>query len=161
MVCDVLQAMKTSVGGLNIFLAANYDWIVKQAVPPDDYVAFIKSFAGVLFKLYVKQYESEHKNEIVFDEKEDKVKKGYSYVEMPTIVLITVPKASCVVSFSDVSSEANGVSLPRHRSSPLRSVACGAGMIEPAAEAKCCVFNDAVKDLAQKWKTSMRKLVVS
>lgn len=47
-----------------------------------------------MFDLYVKQYTSEYAKEMEFTEDLGKIKIGYAYVEMPTVILFTVPPAS-------------------------------------------------------------------
>lgn len=49
MFCDTLKQFNTTVAGLNIFLAAGEDWVVKQSLSPEEFSAFIRSFAVSAF----------------------------------------------------------------------------------------------------------------
>ncbi|EJW71367.1 hypothetical protein WUBG_17727, partial [Wuchereria bancrofti] len=48
----------------------------------------------VLHGLYVKQYTLERTKEVEFTDDLEKIKSDYAYVEMPIIILFTIPIAS-------------------------------------------------------------------
>ncbi|VDK86716.1 unnamed protein product [Litomosoides sigmodontis] len=92
-VCDALTNISMKIAGLKIFMAIGEDWIVKRSITPQDFTSFITKFAGVLYKLYAEQYNVEHRKKVELTEDLERMKNGYAYVEMPTIILFTIPAA--------------------------------------------------------------------
>uniref|UniRef100_A0A915Q021 Uncharacterized protein n=1 Tax=Setaria digitata TaxID=48799 RepID=A0A915Q021_9BILA len=91
---DALTHILINVAGLKIFLAVGEDWITKKSMVPEEFTSFIKRFARTLYELYVKQYTLEHGKEMELTDDLEKVEKGYAYVEMPMLILFTVPPVS-------------------------------------------------------------------
>ncbi|KAK6114588.1 hypothetical protein QQG55_56710 [Brugia pahangi] len=91
---DALTRISIDVAGLKIFLAVGEDWIVKKSIMPEEFTSFIRKFANVLHGLYVKQYTLERTKEVEFTDDLEKIKSDYAFVEMPTIILFTIPAAS-------------------------------------------------------------------
>ncbi|KAM3721031.1 hypothetical protein ACO02O_08880 [Dirofilaria immitis] len=91
---DALTHIFINVSSLKIFLAVGEDWIVKKSMMPEEFTSFIRRFAGILYELYVKEYMLEHTKEMEFMEDSGKIKTGYAYVEMPSVILFTVPSVS-------------------------------------------------------------------
>ncbi|MCP9260034.1 hypothetical protein DINM_003279 [Dirofilaria immitis] len=123
---DALTHIFINVSSLKIFLAVGEDWIVKKSMMPEEFTSFIRRFAGILYELYVKEYMLEHTKEMEFMEDSGKIKTGYAYVEMPSVILFTVPSAS----FSSVS--------------------------DSDTEVKCAFYNSAIRELVQNWDTTSR-----
>ncbi|KAL3999095.1 hypothetical protein ACH3XW_17760 [Acanthocheilonema viteae] len=101
LIYDALTSISIKIAGLKIFLAIGEDWIVKKSIMPEEFTSFITKFADVLHKLYVKQYEVEHTKKVKLTEglkkqkrAYDYVESGYAYVEMPTIILLTIPASN-------------------------------------------------------------------
>ncbi|KAK6114587.1 hypothetical protein QQG55_56710 [Brugia pahangi] len=91
---DALTRISIDVAGLKIFLAVGEDWIVKKSIMPEEFTSFIRKFANVLHGLYVKQYTLERTKEVEFTDDLEKIKSDYAFVEMPTIILFTIPARS-------------------------------------------------------------------
>ncbi|VDM97308.1 unnamed protein product [Thelazia callipaeda] len=92
-VCDTLTKISTDISGMKIFLAIGEDWIVEMSITTGEFICFIKNFANVLFQLYAKNYLlMKAKSDFVSDV--DDLMKSYAYVEMPTLILFTIPARS-------------------------------------------------------------------
>ncbi|EFO20520.2 hypothetical protein LOAG_07968 [Loa loa] len=88
---DALTHLSTDVAGLKIFLAVGEDWIVKSSMILEEFTSFIRKFAHILHELYVRQYTLQCTKKTEFTDDLEKFKSDYAYVEMPTIILLTIP----------------------------------------------------------------------
>ncbi|VDM09636.1 unnamed protein product [Wuchereria bancrofti] len=127
---DALTRISIDVAGLKIFLAVGEDWVVKRSIMPEEFTSFIRKFAYVLHGLYVKQYTLERTKEVEFTDDLEKIKSDYAYVEMPIIILFTIPIAS--FPFFLV----------------FRS--------DSDAEMKCGFYNSAITELVQSWDATWK-----